>query len=172
VTKLGYSGNLRLTRSQDWYLVNLEIIILHQGWVKRDYVTYLSQLAEVCPHLSHLVRYDVHFCSQSDQEAFRVIVEGLLFSINRQDPKVTRKKILLSCRLHSTCDKVMQDELEIVRQGVLDRVSSAEVSLVEPGGFEFSIKDGQAELVIELAGREGSFPHVCLKDFRRFLGSL
>jgi len=48
VTKLGYSGNLRLTRSQDWYLVNLEIIILHQGWVKRDYVTYLSQLAEVC----------------------------------------------------------------------------------------------------------------------------
>jgi len=57
--------------------------------------------------LSHLVLYDVHFCSQSDQEAFGVIIEGLLFSINRQDPKVTRKKILLSSRLHSTCDKVM-----------------------------------------------------------------
>jgi len=101
----------------------------------------------------------------SQENQLSLIVDGLLFSINREQASCTRREILLSCRIDIQPPN-FQQELSTIRETIVSRVSSsAEISVIESGGYDFVVKQGQAEVKVELAGREKACASNTLEQF-------
>jgi len=125
---------------------NLKILIIQGGVGIEEDLEILCQIADFCPKLHRFDFYDDDYFNLSVTR----LADGLIKSINRQDPLSSRKQVQLNYITFDTIDHCT------IRQEVMRRLLGARVSVMNPNTLKFQVRLGQAEVTVGFKGwREG-----------------